>query len=363
VTSVDASAKQVSYILPIRRDSAAHVDELTTYLRTVAGWAQLIVIDASPPGVFAHHAELWSSFVAVHQPVAEHARRQNGKVSGVLTGFAFAEHEAIIIADDDVRWKEADAIEIARALGAAHIVRPQNYFDPLPWHARWDTGRMLINRALEGDWPGTLAVRRSAVLATGGYDGNVLFENFELVRTVVAGGGVERVARAVLVRRLPPTTQHFFNQRVRQAYDEIARPGRLIIQLALVPLFAWLLAMHALTSVATLLVMTILIAAYGRQRDGGPRVFRWTAPLWAPAWIAERAVCIWIALGYRAFRGGVPYAGRILGQAATPMRELRARYAGSITSTSIGLNEPLLDSSAEQAVTPTTRSISARTEK
>jgi hypothetical protein len=242
-------------------------------------------------------------------------------------------------------------------------VRPQNYFDPLPWHAAWDTGRMLINRALEGDWPGTLAVRRSAILATGGYDGNVLFENFELVRTVVAAGGRERVARAVFVRRLPPTARHFFGQRVRQAYDEIARPGRLVVQLALAPLVTVLFATHRFTPVAVFVLLTMLIAEYGRRRDAGWRVFRRRAPLWAPLWVAERSICIWIALGYRVFSGGIPYAGRVLGRAATPMAKLRARYAGSITSTSIGLNDPLLDSSAEQAVTPTTRSISARTAK
>ena len=51
--------------------------------------------------------------------------------------------------------------KVIAALATADVVRPQNYFQPLPWHARWDTGRMLLNRVTGGDWPGTLGVRRS----------------------------------------------------------------------------------------------------------------------------------------------------------------------------------------------------------
>ena len=32
----------------------------------------------------------------------------------------------------------------------------------------------------------------------------------------------------------------------------------------------------------------------------------------APLWLAERAVCSWLAVGSRVVRGGVPYRGRIL---------------------------------------------------
>ena len=70
------------------------------------------------------------------------------------------------------------------------LVRPQNYFAPLRWHARWDTARTLLNRVAGGvDFPGTLAVRRSRSSQTDGYDGDVLFENLELIRTIEAAGG------------------------------------------------------------------------------------------------------------------------------------------------------------------------------
>ena len=107
---------------------------------------------------------------------------------------------------------------MAAALECADVVRPQNYFEPLPWHAWIDTGRTLLNRISGGDWPGTLGVRWPILSMAGGYDGNVLFENLELVRTVKAAGGLEHSAAGIYVRRLPPSAHHFWSQRVRQAY-------------------------------------------------------------------------------------------------------------------------------------------------
>jgi len=268
----------------------------------------------------------------------------------------------VVVADDDVRYDEAALRAVAAALDGAHVVRPQNYFSPLPWHARWDTGRILLNRVLGGDWPGTLAVRRSALLATGGYDGSVLFENLELVRTVVAAGGREAPRDDVFVARRPSTLRHFLGQRVRQAYDELARPGRLAAQLAVVPAVAALAAGRRWGALAAGAAAVAVLAEAGRRRGGGRRVFPASAALLAPLWLLERGVCSWLAVGARVLRGGVGYRGSTLARAATPLAGLRRRHAGALssTSTSIGLNDPLLESSAEHAVTPTTMSISAR---
>jgi hypothetical protein len=353
-----------TYLLPIKRTAGPAEDELTTYLAWIAARMPLVVVDGSPPAVFAVHAAAWGHF-ARHVPVApDLAAVPNGKVAGVLTGLRLAEGEAVIVADDDVRYDDASLAAVLRALDGADVVRPQNYFAPHPWHAVWDTGRILLNRATGGDWPGTLAVRRSALRATGGYAGDVLFENLELVRTVVAAGGRERGAPAVLVRRRPTTARHFRSQRVRQAYDELARPRRLAAQLAILPAAAWLLSIGRLAEgAAAAAVVLMALAEWGRRRDGGRRVFPASAVAMAPVWVAERAVTAWLAVATRVLRGGVSYAGTRIVRAATPMRELRRRHAGAITSTSIGLNAPLFDSSAEHAVTPTTRSISARSSR
>ena len=192
----------ITYVLPIRTASSAAVEELTGYLRWLAGRAEVIVVDGSPPEVFTNHEAAWGDFT-LHVPPDPDLRTPNGKVGGVLTGLRYATHERLIVADDDVRWDEAGLTRAADLLAEYHVVRPQNFFDPLPWHARWDTGRTLLNRITGGDWPGTLAVRRSVLRATGGYRGDVLFENLELVRTVLAAGGREAVPLDLYVRRRP----------------------------------------------------------------------------------------------------------------------------------------------------------------
>jgi len=248
-----------------------------------------------------------------------------GKVGGVLTGVRLASHERLIVADDDVRYDERALRRMALALDDADVVRPQNYFSPLPWHARWDTGRMLLNRLSGGDWPGTLGVRRSVLRATGGYDGRAMFENLELVRTVLAAGGTEAVLLDLFVARRPSTARHFWSQRVRQAYDELARPARMSAQLAVLPLAAFGVATFGWPALAAAALVIAGAAEVGRRRAGGASVFPSSASLLAPAWVAERAVCIWLALGARVLLGGVPYRGTVLRHAATPMRVLRAR--------------------------------------
>jgi hypothetical protein len=68
-----------------------------------------------------------------------------------------------------------------------------------------------------------------------------------------------------------------------------------------------------------------MLAELGRRRAGGRGVFPFLATIVAPAWIAERAMCAWLALAAYLVWGGVPYRGRIIGTAATPLRELKAR--------------------------------------
>lgn len=262
-----------------------------------------------------------------HVPPAADLVTDMGKVGGVLTGLRLASYGHVIVADDDVRYDGNSLAAIADALDGADVVRPQNYFDPLPWHARWDTGRILLNRVTGGDWPGTLGVRRAALEATGGYDGRALFENLELVRTVVASGGREAVRYDLFIPRRPPPARHFWSQRVRQAYDEIARPWRLALQLAILPAVLALAAGGHLVILAAAAIGAVLVAEAGRRRSGGNRVFPPSAALFAPAWLAERAVCAWLAVAARILFGGVPYRGRILRHAATPLRVLRARHS------------------------------------
>ncbi|MEX2373017.1 MAG: glycosyltransferase family 2 protein, partial [Dehalococcoidia bacterium] len=160
-----------------------------------------------------------------------------------------------------------------------------------------------------------------------GYDGDVLFENLELCRIVEAAGGRHLVALDLYVRRLPPPAWHLWSPRLRQAYDEFARPRRMAAQLATLPLALLLVASGRRRFVLGAALASMAIAEGGRRRSGGRRYFSPVASLLAPVWIAERAVCAWLALGSRVRHGGVPYGGGVLARAATPARVLGERHA------------------------------------
>ena len=356
-------ANGLTYILPIKT-AAPPSAELVGYLKELAidATVELIVVDGSSDEIFNLHSSLLPPSVRHVHPDPS-LTTPMGKVGGVLTGVRLASHERMIIADDDVRYDPRSLNQVRAALDEADVVRPQNYFFPLPFHAVWDTGRALLNRISGGDWPGTLGVRRSAMRRTNGYDGSAMFENLELVRTVVASGGFESVRPDIYVLRRPSTSRHFWSQRVRQAYDELARPARLAIQLAILPAIALLVMRGDWLALATAVLVIIAMAEIGRRRFEGTRFFPFVASVFAPAWVAERAVCSWLAVGSKIFLGGVTYRGCVLEHAATSMRVLRRRYAAEWSSRSIGLNVPLLESSAEQAVTPTIMSISARSNR
>lgn len=314
----------LTYVLPIRSERSSS-DELHQYLRWLADCVQLVIVDASPAEVFARNARLWNGF-ALHLPPDPDRVTPMGKVGSVLTGVQRAVHERIVIADDDVRYDERTLAHMATLLDHADVVRPQNFFRPLPWHARIDTAHTLLNRVTGGDWPGTLGVRRSVLQATDGYAGDVMFENLELVRTVRAAGGVERIAYGLYVHRLPPSTRHFWGQRVRQAYDEFARPARFGIELALLPLGLALASRRRWDLIALGAASAAVAAEIGRRRAGGRAIFPASAAMLAPVWLLERAVTSWLAVGARLRFGGIPYGGTTLRRAATPLPELRRRH-------------------------------------
>jgi Glycosyl transferase family 21 len=315
-------ALPVSYVLPLRWDriDPAATAELTGYLRGLRELVDVTVVDGSPPVVFAHHHGAWRDLVR-HEPPDPAYRFANGKVNGVMTGVLAARHDHVVIADDDVRHTEQTLTAMHRALYTASVVRPQNYFDPLPWHARWDTARSLLNRAFGADYPGTLGVRRTLFAAMGGYDGDVLFENLELIRTVRAAGGREAHRADVYVRRLPPETRRFWQQRVRQAYDEFAQPARMTAFLAVLPAAVLLPPRGRVAAAAA----AVALAEVGRRRARGGTVFPRSAVLLAPVWLMERGTCAWLAVGQRFLFGGVSYAGGRLRNAGNQCGRKTAR--------------------------------------
>jgi hypothetical protein len=310
----------VHYLLPLKASADDDLHELAEYVAGLSRRLPVIVIDGSDPETFAQNAALFNG--VTHTAPRPDLRCANGKVAGVLTGFGLAASDKVVIADDDVRYESAELDRVELLLDGADVVIPQNYYAPLPWLARWDTARILVNRALpSGDYPGTLGVRLTDRMRRLGYDGDVLFENLELIRSVLADGGRAVVARDVFVRRLPPATDHFLGQRVRHAYDSLAQPARLAVELALLPVV--LVGLRYRRLLWSMVAVSMTIAEAGRRRAGGAAYFPAGSVLFAPVWLAERAGCAWIALARRVVLGGTTYSGRRVRRAATSVRQLR----------------------------------------
>jgi Glycosyltransferase like family 2 len=318
-------ARPLTYVLPLRWASGTDRAPLGRYLRGIAvACDEIIVVDGSPHEIFAANHHAWGRHVIHVAPAAREACLM-GKVAGVNTGVRLACNERIVVADDDVRYTPPELARMSALLDEYDLVRPQNYFVSLPWHARWDTARTLLNRALGGDFPGTLGVRRSCVIRGGGYDGDVLFENLELIRTVQARGGRTVAPLDMYVRRLPPTAAHFWGQRTRQAYDDFAIPARMICWLGVLPSIAIAGPRRRAAGILGTSVATMALAEIGRRRAGGARIFPASSSMLAPMWVLERAVCAWLALLQLVRYGGVRYGESVIRNAAHSKRTLRRR--------------------------------------
>ena len=315
-----------SYVLPIRWADDEGLDDLTAYVRSLPDWVEAIVVDGSPATLFERHRAAWAPF-ARHLRPDPALETPMGKVGGVLTGVREASSEAVVIADDDVRYDEPSLRRVVQLLGLADCVRPQNYFDPVPWHALWDTARTLLNRSVGADFPGTLAIRRRSLLRAGGYDGDAIFENLELMRTIRAAGGSVLSPLDLYVARRAPTTEHFLSQRVRQAYDDFAIPARMATWLGILPALGVAVTRGRWRAIASAAVGTAVLAELGRRRAGGREHFSPASSLLAPGWVLERAACSWLAVRERLTRGGVRYGDGVVPRAASSTRRLRRRFA------------------------------------
>ena len=335
-----------AYVLPLRWNEPGPIEELASYLGSLGESglvSEVLVIDGSAPPLFEAHAAALRG-VATHLAPHDDLAFPMGKVNGVITGIRECSCERVVIADDDVRYEPAALARALALLAEADLVRPQNYFSELPWHARWDTARSLLNRVFTGDpdfpvgdFPGTLAVRRGSFLRSGAYDGRALFENLELMRTIAAAGGTVVTPLDLYVARRAPSTAHFLSQRVRQAYDDFAIPARIGAFLAIAPGAVELLRRGKGRHLALAALATVGLAELGRRRANGAERFSFSGALLAPVWIGERSLCAWLALGSR-LRGGVRYGERRLPHSASSMRRLRRRYeSGESASTGGGV--------------------------
>jgi hypothetical protein len=309
-----------TYLLPIRRTnfSPTEAAELAHYFRALddAG-CDVLVIDGSPASVFEQHAGSWRSLCR-HERVDRSFGYLNDKVNGIHTGVRLATTEKIILADDDIRYTGAEIDRVRELLDNFEVVRPQNFLSPLPWWGRMEAARMLINRATlrTADYPGTCAFRRDAMLRVGPYDGDVLFDNEEIIRHFARAGATINYAANLFVRKRPPALRKWIEQRPRQAYEDFGLRSKTALFLSLPLMAIWvgvafgqraLLMFFASASLAA-----IALAAAGWLRGNAARFFLWSVCLVAPLWIIERTVSTYWALYWHFAYGGYPFGDKIL---------------------------------------------------
>ena len=256
---------------------------------------------------------------------------QEREGTGVLSGLRIARHDLVVVADDDVRYDDDGLTRIEGILADADLVRPQNHFDPLPWHARWDTARMLLNRSVAADHPGRWAsaarssCRSAATTATccsrtSNWSGpSRPREAASSRRPTSSSGAVPRRLLGSSSSALDrPTTTGRSRSGSRRSWPP--RPPRSRRSGAGDrPCSAWRRHRRSCWRAS----VGCGTAAGGSSTPVSP----WLAPLW----ICERAVLSWFALARRLVSGGCPYAGTVIARAATPRilrRRLETRSAG-----------------------------------
>jgi hypothetical protein len=309
-----------TYLLPIRRAclSREEAEGFAQYFRNlVDAGCEVLVVDGSPPEIFADHDLAWRE-VCRHVTVDPQYTYLNGKVNGVHTGVDLASCEKIVLADDDIRYTSEDIERACELLERHEMVRPQNYLSPLPWWGRTETARMLINRGVlrTGDYPGTCAFLRSTFLRVGHYDGDVLFDNEEIVRHFVLQGADVCYALDLFILKRPPTFRKWIEQRPRQAYEDFVMRAKTALFMSLLPvavafgLFSG--ARAALGFIFLVSLSAMLLALRGLRRNQAHRFFPADVILYAPLWVLERVLSTYWALYWRIVYGGYPFGDRLL---------------------------------------------------
>jgi hypothetical protein len=309
-----------TYLLPIRREKffEDEASELANYFRRLSeAGCEVVVIDGSRRPVFDQHAAYWEG-IARHEPVDQRFKFLNDKVNGIHTGVRLAAAENIILADDDIRYLPEQVRLVCDQLNSVEVVRPQNFLSPLPWWGYLEAVRMLINRATlwSGDYPGTCAFRRSTFLGSGEYDGDVLFDNEEIIRHFARHGARIDYAIDLFIEKKAPRFRKWLEQRPRQAYEDFPLRGKTVLFATIIPLaltlfiFAGSLALIAF--MVLIVLAAILLAVMGRRRGAARKFFPASIPLFAPFWVLERGFSTYWALGWRVLRGGYPFGERIL---------------------------------------------------
>jgi hypothetical protein len=154
------------------------------------------------------------------------------------------------------------------------------------------------------------------MLRVGHYDGDVLFDNEEIVRHFARFGASINYAVDFFVQKHPPTLRKWKEQRPRQAYEDFGLRAKTALFLA-IPVLILLSALAAglFGAVLCVLLMSIsaiaLACAGGARGEAGEFIPGWIC-LYAPLWVFERSFSTYWAVYWYLRHGGYPFGDKLL---------------------------------------------------
>lgn len=174
------------------------------------------------------------------------------------------------------------------------------------------------------------------MLRVGHYDGDVLFDNEEIVRHFRARGASIAYARDFFILKHPPTFRKWLEQRPRQAYEDFVMRVKTafftLLPLASALIWFFLGWRGLLAFVAMVACGAVIVAAQGLD-DGAKRFFSPSLCLYAPLWLAERTLSTYWAFYWRAAYGGYPFGDKLVAKGTGRAWRVGGRADAAVTNT------------------------------
>jgi hypothetical protein len=296
-----AGELRCSYVIgieggPMAFDDLRSLGERCTLL-TREG-CEVVVVDASEPAAFDDHRRVLR-WVARHLPPAPAHLTADGTLHLLEASADFAQTNKVVVATPAAHYQPEDLHRVCDLLEDHEVVVPNEYLDPLPWWARIDAGRMLLQRAVvvSPDAVGTFGFRRDSLAAIRRHGrpsdaGDILH--------ALARQGMElHDAADVFIRQTPPALGDWWTRRPQQSR---LSPAGAALFVTLIPLLAMagLLGGAGLTAgfSGALAFSTFALAVRGRLGLAA-RYFPMSVCLFAPVWLLERSLTAYRAVGLR----------------------------------------------------------------
>jgi hypothetical protein len=261
---------------------------------------EVVVVDASAPAAFDDHRRVLR-WVARHLPPAAAHLTVNGSLHLLEAAADFAQTNKVVVATPEAHYRSEDLQRVCDLLEEHEVVVPSEYLDPLPWWARIDAGRMLLQRAVvvSPDAAGTFGFRRDS-LATIRRHGRPS-DAGDILHALATQGMELHDAADVFIRRTPPALGDWWRRRPHESSSRLSPAGAALF-LTLIPLLvlAGLLGGAGLMAgfSGALAFSTFALAVRGRL-GAAARYFPVTTCLFAPIWLLERSLTAYRAVGLR----------------------------------------------------------------